>query len=413
MVLSIKMELTHMLSMSFAFFLCFISTSAALSNDTVAAAELRLIGQERESSIERALSGYFDDDDIAGANAFVDKLAADGDISEKERRVLEDRIWHTKTERTLRYARKVREAIRNSDLEMMREYNARIQRLMDSALPNSVVETGSGQREAETETSTPDTQSDIVRDEEGAADVIADLMRRGEEAITNYNLMLAPEGTFSALGVLDQLKTLGSEGEAAGKTLGQKIMAVYAALIERDIGRGRLDKARTFAERMRTVAEHAGLPSDEVDSLNARIDKVSSRAAEHNRLLRQAAHLRDQGQLVAPSDSHALVFAARALKLDVDRAVANDMLDDIILRQRQRAEQLAEAGRLRDGARELEVLADALLEADIDKEKLVVSFRSEAAALFRRADLLDSDRERRTTAEGEGSRSPFTFINPF
>ncbi|MGI9488836.1 MAG: hypothetical protein ACR2RF_23705 [Geminicoccaceae bacterium] len=412
-----------MLRMSFAFFLCFISASAALSNDTVAAAELRLIGQERESAIERALSGYFDDDDITGANAFVDKLAADGDISETERRVLEDRIWHTKTERTLRYARKVREAIQNSDLEMMRDYNARIQRLTGSALPNSVVEADSEQREAEAVTSAPDTQSDIVRDEEGAAGVIADLMRRGEEAIASYNLMLAPEGMLSALGVLDQLKTLGGEGETAAKTLGQKIMAVYAALIERDIGRGRLDKARTFAERMRTVAEHAGLPTDEVDSLSARIDEVSSRAEEHDRLLRQAAHLRDQGQLVAPSENHALVFAAKALKLDLDRAVANDMLNDIIKRQRRRADQLAEAGRLRDGAREFEVLADTLLEADIGKEELVASFRSEAAALFRRAGLRDSERERRAAAdappaseapaESEGSPNPFTFINPF
>ncbi|MGH1484304.1 MAG: hypothetical protein ACRBM6_37495, partial [Geminicoccales bacterium] len=118
-----------------------------------------------------------------------------------------------------------------------------------------------------------------------AAGVIVDLMRRGEEAIAAYNLTIAPEGSTSALGVVDQLMTLGGEAETAAKTLGRKIMATYAALIERNLARGRLDKARIFAERMRTVAEHAGLPTDEAESLRARIDQMSSKAEEHERLL--------------------------------------------------------------------------------------------------------------------------------
>lgn len=422
-------------SIPFALFALLISVpAAAMSNDIVAAVGLRIIGQEQESAIERELAGYLADDDIIGANAFIDRLVADGTINEVEQRALEDRIWRTKTERTLDYARKIREAIRDSDLETMRDYNARMQRLMGKTPASEPsgpgADTGAEESEAlqkpieaKTVTSEPDGPSEIVSDEEKAGDVIADLMRRGEKAIAAYNLMIAPEGTDSALGVLDQLIALGGNGETAAKTLGQKIMAVYAALIERDIGRGRLDKARTFVERMRTVAERAGLPIDEVDSLTAQIDQMSAKTEEHDRLLRQATRLRDQGQLVAPSESHALALAAEALKLGVDRQAANDMLDGIILRQREQADKLAEEGHLRDGARELETLADALLEADVDKQALVASFRSEAAVLFRRADLRDSERERRaaaearpaseTPAESEGGGNPFTFINPF
>lgn len=437
-----------MLGLSLTFFLCLVSTSAvALSNDIGTAAGPLLIGQAQGSTIERELAGYLDDDDIVGANAFVDRLVADGAVDEAEQRILEDRIWRTKTERTLDYARKIREAIRDSDLETMRDYNARMQRLMgktpgseplspvaeadaeESGVPPSSVETGMVTPEL-------DRPDEVLSDEEAAeeeaaeaeaeeetGDVIEDLLRRGENAIATYNLTVATPGTDSAVGMLDQLVALGGEGEAAAKTLGQKIMAVYATLIERNIGRGRLDKARTFAERMRTVAKRPGLPLDEVDALSARIDQVSAKTEEHDHLLQQAARLRDRGQLVAPDENHALAFAAEALELDVDRAAAGDLLDDIILRQRRQADQLAETGRLRDAAHELETLADALIEADIGEAALITGVRGDAAALYRRADLRDSERERRaaaearsaseTPAEDEGSRNPLTFINPF
>ncbi len=419
-----------MLGFLFTLVLCLLSASAtALPKDNiVVAAELRISGQAQNNSIERKLSEYLDDDDIMGANAFVDKLAVDGEVDEAERRMLEDRIWRTKTERTLDYARKIREAIRESDLETMRTYNARMQRLiaepLDSQPSSPVVGTNSGKPETDVATPAEDPPRAELSDDENAADMIAGLMRRGEKAIANYNLIIAPKDQDSAIGMVDQLNALGDEGQTAAKTLGQKIVATYAALIERNIERGRLDKAHIFVERIKTVAERAGLPIDQVDSVSTRIDEISAIEEEHDRLLLHAARLRDQGQLVAPSESHALALAAKALKLDVNRAAADDMLDDIILRQRQRADQLIEAHRLRDGARQLERLAEALLDADVDRRALVTSARDRAASLFRQADLRDSERARQAAAataaaaaaaaeDTEDGNSPLTFINPF
>lgn len=410
----------------FAFFLCLASASAAaMPNEVAPVAGHYLIGQAQESAIERELSSYLDNEDIDGAYALVERRSTDGDIDKPERRALEDRIWRTKTELTLEYARKIREAIRGSDLDMMRDYNARMQRLIGNRSGDEpsepIVETEGEALAVETEAVTPEltNASETVSDKETDENVIADLLRRGDKAIAEYHLTIAAPGEDSALGLLDELLTLGSDGEESARILGRKVMATYALLIESDIGRGRLDKAETFTERMRMVAAHVGLPIDEVDELSARIDQISARIEEHDRLLLQAASLRDRGQLTAPSDNHALAFVARALKLDVDPTAANDMLDSIILRQRQEAERLAEADRLRDAARELETLASTLLQADIDKTRTAISLRGEAAELFLLADLRDSERERQAAAEAAardnegGSSNPLTFINPF
>lgn len=441
-----------MLAPTLSLLLCLASMSAsALSNDVPGAVGARLLGQEAESAVDRKLSGYLDEDDIVGAKAFVDGLAIPGDVTEAERRALEDRIWRTKAERMLDYARKIREAIAASDLDTMRDYNARMQRLTagtepvqeDSAdseedaaasgpdagaeadLPDGETTESAAQSEPDDPARVDAAEVDPIEDsqegEDSLADRIAELTGRGEAAMAAYHLTIAPPGTASALDMVDQLKALGGAGEEAARALGDAIMTLYDGLIERDIARGRLDKARAFALRMREVAERAGLPDAHVDTLSALIDRAGADREEHDRLLRETVRLRNQGRLVAPAADHALASAAKTLKLGVDPSAAEDALDDVIDRQRKRAGRLAEAGRLRDGARELEMLADGLLEADVGRAVLVADLRTEAASLYRRADRLDSERERQAATSNRPAEapsddddgSPFTFINPF
>ena len=429
-----------MLVIPLSLFLCLGSASAiAISDDIAAVAGLHLAGQQDDAAIERELSDYLDQDDIAGATALVDRLAVLGEIDEEQQRALEDLIWRTKTERTLDYARKIREAIRNADLGMMRDYNARMQRLTggpgsaqaevvegeaDKTAPEPSDVGAAEPLPAEAKASTPPLDlPDEAAPDESKTDVIAGLQRRGEAAIAAFNLTIASPDKDSALGMVDELLTHGDEGKTAAQVLGRKIMARYEALIERDIGRGRLDKAEIFAERMDEVAKHAGLPRDQIAALSVRIGRASADRQEHDRLVREGERLRSQGRLVAPRGEHALAFAAEALKLDADPAVARNLFDDIVLRQRLRADRLAETGRLRDAARELDALADAIFVADVDQSALIADVRAEAAGLFRRADRRDSERERRAAAaarhssgasvESDEAGSPFTFINPF
>ncbi|MGI9418903.1 MAG: hypothetical protein ACR2RA_13810 [Geminicoccaceae bacterium] len=446
-----------MLATTLSLVLCLAAAPAlALSTDAAEVAGTRLVGQQAAPAIEEELTGYLDDDDIAGAQAFVADLVEQEKIGEAERRALEDRIWRTKTERTLEYAKKIREAIRDSDLDAMRDYNARMQRLTrtqrtpDQAdLPeeeqaeDAVAEAEEDDAAvAEDEAVVEEDDAVVAEDEVVAeedeiveedavapdvdddAEVIADLLQRGEAAIGRYNLSVARPGIDSALGMVGELMALGGEGEAAAAGLGRKVMAVYKALIERDINRGRLDKAATFAARMAEVAERAGLPRDEADALAAEIGGVSTGRREHDRLMQQAAELRDQGKLVAPEGDHALAAVSEALRLGADPEAASTLLDDIIKRQRARADGMVEDSRFRDAAMELNRLGDALLAANVGETTLVADLRAKASALYRRADLQDKEQERAATVtetpagpegaeEADENGSPFTFINPF
>jgi hypothetical protein len=223
--------------------------------------------------------------------------------------------------------------------------------------------------------------------------------------------------------MVDALSALGGEGKTAAQALGRKIMTRYRQLIERDIGRGRLDKAADFAERMDEVAARADLPRDQAALLSARVEQAVARRQDHARLVREAEQLRDQGKLVGPHGEYALARAAEVVELGFDSAEAEALLGSIIRRQRERADRLTETGRLREAARELNMLADALLSADIDRTALVADFRVRAATLYRRADREDSERERQAAAaarpadeapvEDDRDDNPFTFINPF
>lgn len=439
-----KSERFEMLAIILSLVLGLASAPAlALSGDVAAVVETRLVGQQAAPAIESELAAYLDDDDIAGAQAYIADLAERGEIEEAERRALEDRIWRTKTERTLEYARKIREAIQASDLDAMRDYNARMQRLTRTgavqALPvEGLAETVVLETEtpAAVEAESIEEEAAVVDEEDAGvgddaappeaddnAAVIADLVRRGEVAIEVFNLSIAGPGKDSALGMIDKLLPLGDQGKAAAEGLGRRVMAVYKSLIERDIGRDRLDKAATFARRMGEVAERVGLPRDEVDALKTRIYRASAGRQEHERLMQQATRLRDEGKLVAPGDEHALASAAAALKLGIDPDAAAALLDDIIVKQRSRVDGMVNDGRFRVGAAELNGLGDALLAANVGETALVADLRAKAFALDRRAELSDQARESakavgtpgklEEATEADDNDRPLTFINPF
>lgn len=375
-----------MIALSLAFMLYLVSSPAwALQSDVGGLLESRLAAQE--TSIDQQLSDYLDQDDIQGALTFVEKLAADGTVDSKGQRALEDKIWRTKTQRMLEYSKKIREAIKVSDLDAMRDYNQRLRRLRESrrseaepeqtdeavqtvepatavepaavngaldvvdVVPEeteslvseveelvtptqpsiddqpgdafnadqSAIEETAALAEASTETEVrgpaggpvlgfPPTRTAIASLEEPASDVsttstrpngvplpsvrlgnvpkstrhqvlindvISDLLERADRAIAEFHLTVAPEGTDSALGIVEKLLIIGIDGEPAAEKVGQKILTAYEDLVQRDIERGRYDKASVFIERMDEVAATAGLPRDDIEALRAELDAAS------------------------------------------------------------------------------------------------------------------------------------------
>ncbi len=370
-----------MIALSLAFLLYFVSTPAwALQSDVGEVLQSRLAAQD--GGIEQQLSDYLDQDDIQGALAFVEKLAADGIVDSKGQRTLEDKIWRTKTQRMLDYSKKIREAIKVSDLDTMRDYNQRLRKLRetrrtdsepvendqankvtqtpDSATPEDTMATADVMPETTelatsevddvetlTEASLDDQQADtLATDDAGAEsldlaevsnetevrgpaggpvlgfpparaavasleeptsdvstttrltnvqppsvrlgnvpkntrhqelinDLINDLLERADRAIAEFHLTVAPEGTDSALGIVEKLLIMGVDGEPAAEKVGQKILTAYEDLVQRDIERGRYDKASVFIERMDEVAATAGLPRDDIEALRAELDAAS------------------------------------------------------------------------------------------------------------------------------------------
>lgn len=249
-----------------------------LTNDAWAAATDDDAANERRQAIERQLSSYLDVDDIKGANRFIDRLAEEGELDDVEHQAFENLIWRTRAERMLSYARKVREAIQASDLDAMRDYNKRMQRLTaevpdegsDAVAVTSPEPVGGSADGIELPAEF------LADDPEDVSRAIADLERQGADAMAGYHLTRAYEGELSALDVVERLAALGSEGMTAAEKLAGEIMARYRALIERNIQRRRFDKARAFAERMGLVAERAGLPFDQAEALDARIERAAA-----------------------------------------------------------------------------------------------------------------------------------------
>ena len=370
-----------MIALSLTLLLYVVSSPAwALQGDIAEALSSPLAAQE--NPVRGELSQYLNQDDIQGALAFIKKLANDGDIDAKRQRALEDVVWRTKTQRMLDYSKKIREAIKISDLEAMRDYNRRLQRLRDGAGPDTELATpsienrppardeepsdlaGSDLGEPNGDTTEPvDTLEDTtpvepvrplnvarrsppneaeadetvelseipaVSEVQGPAggpvlgfppartavvtppepvsevsldagvsngverrpvrlgnvprrtrhqtlidDLISDLLERGHQAIAAYHLTVAPDGTDSALGIVEKLLIMGSDGEPAAEDLGQKILTAYEGLVQRDLSLGLYDKASAFIDRMDEVAETAGLPRDEIDALRAQLDAAS------------------------------------------------------------------------------------------------------------------------------------------
>jgi hypothetical protein len=358
-----------MIALSLTFLLYLASSPAwALQGDVAEALSSHIAAQN--GNIEQELADYLDQDDIPGALAFVEKLAADGDIDVERRQSLEDRIWRTKTQRMLDYSKKIREAIKISDLDAMRDYNRRLRRLRDSggsgadqaptteadkgdevakAEPSEVSKPALGASEprkpdeapalttatdptetdaaskisanaepltapetsgpaggpvlgfppAKTTRSTESAPASTVSLEPGRvnglarppvtlgnrpsgganerliADLIDDLLERGDQAIAEYHLTVSPEGTDSALGIVEKLLIIGSDGRPAAEELGQKILATYEDLVQRDVERGLYDKASAFIERMDDVAETVGLPRSQIEALRAELDAAN------------------------------------------------------------------------------------------------------------------------------------------
>lgn len=266
---------TLLLSLICASFAAFASDLGAADHDEKAV-------DERRQAIERQLSSYLDVDDIEGAGRFIERLAAEGELSDIERQAFEDLIWRTRAERMLDYSRKVREAIQASDLDAMRDYNKRMQRLTaevrdDGAEAASVAVTSSDPLMSSSGTTgLPGEGSGDDADAEDVSKAIAALERQGAEAMAEYHLTRAYEGELSALDVVERMAALGGQGIAAAEKLAGEIMALYQALIERNIERRRFDKARTFAQRMALVAERTGLPFDQADALDARIERAEA-----------------------------------------------------------------------------------------------------------------------------------------
>lgn len=294
------------LSLSLLLYL-FVMPEWVLADDVAATNRSPQAGEQKDTA-EQKLSAFLDQDDIAGAMALLEQMATDGDIDAETRQALEDRVWQTKTQRMLEYSKKIREAIDVSDLEAMRDYNRRLRRL------TAEIETKTA---PDVETKTPDVKTPILgfaaanqeetigtvngsstpaaldvakivtrppvrignvppEAKDGTEAAIADLFQRGERAIADFRLTVAPAGKDSALSILDQLLALGEEGKTAGVAFGQRILATYQGLIERNLARGSLDRATTFIERMNVVAERANLPRDQIEDLRAQIDQASS-----------------------------------------------------------------------------------------------------------------------------------------
>ena len=382
-----------MIALSLTLLLYLVSSPVwALQGDVAEALSSNLTAQE--ISVEDELSGYLDEDDIQGALAFIGRLADEGAIDAKRQRALEDVVWRTKTQKMLDYSKKIREAIKVSDLVAMRDYNQRLQRLREGVTPETESSPLSSDEVASeedrnpvavssvdapaTSVSTPSNARDVAasiepdvfvgtaqipeppepggnempdfaelpaesaaptESEEPAEsmvqgpaggpvlgfpptrtaevngqaetasevslspgrmngverrptvrlgnvprrtlyqalidDLINDLLERGGEAIANFHLTVAPDGTDSALDIVEQLLIMGDDGEPAAEKLGRRILRAYAALVERDIELGRFDKAGDFIDRMDEVAETAGLPRNEINSLRAELDAAS------------------------------------------------------------------------------------------------------------------------------------------
>ncbi len=380
---------------------------AAGPADRAAAEGERATGETRQDDVQNELNRYFEDDDFAGAEAFVSSL----DVDEKKKRELRRLISTTRAERVLAYAKIIRESIAAADIETMRHYSRRMQRLTSTsgneggtAEPaDARQDLADGTEAAAGDETEQQTTADVeeeagrpmepeVRPAEPAADrraaveqhdqEVSDLLRLGREAIAGYHLTVAPEGTMSALDAIDRLMTVGGDGREAAAVLARRSRDIYRTLIERDIERGRYAKARIFVDRMATIEDHAGLSSAQLGRLRARIDEAVA-GERHELLLGRASELREQGRLVTPAGASALSAAAEAVRLGHDPAAARSLLDGVIADQRRRADRLQEDGRPEDAARELRALADALRTTEMGSSALLSDLEAEAADITR------------------------------
>ena len=423
-----------MRALTLSFLLCLASVAAsAFPGDIVEAIDQRLAGQNDGTAVDRRLARFLDQDDILGASAFVEQLWASGEIDGEEKRALDEQIWRIKTERTLEYARNIREAIEDSDLERMRSYNARLQRLTaatraepEAAAADDAVEAKTAEVIAEPKEGAPAGSDDVEQAPgEDRQNAIDELVRRGEAAVAALDLTIAPAGAESALDMVDALLALGDAGRPAATALGRKVTATYQRLIERHLQGGRLDKAGVLAERMLRAAERAGISRSEAEGIVQRVEQAKADLEEHERLLRLAGIYVDQGKLIAPAGDNALALAVEAMTLGKDPLAAERVVDSIVIAQRAQAERLAESGRYRDAARALDALASSLLAADIGRSALAANLRAEAGVLLARAEQEDRERARLSTAatqpvetavpedSNDRDAEPFTFVTPF
>ncbi len=240
-----------MIALSLTFLLYLASSPAwALQSDLAETLSSRLAAQER--SIEQELSEYLEEDDIPGALVFVEGLAADGEIDAKRQRALEDRIWRTKTKRMLDYSKKIREAIKVSDLDAMRDYNQRLRRLRSvsgsqtepAAKPD---ESDAPDEIVEAEAQEPETEiSDTGSSKDAAVPALVDTPDEFAESQASE-----PE-TDEMAEVSDPLPKTDVRGPAGGPVLGfppTSTVAVYAPETALDASSTSPDRGTNGAQR--------------------------------------------------------------------------------------------------------------------------------------------------------------------
>lgn len=495
------------------------------------------------TSYQQTLEAFLNSDDFVAAKDFVDALSENTGIAPATLRSLNDQIRRIRTARLIEYAEKIRKAIASSDLETVKDYSERMQRLttgepgsnpvltddvgtrrsgdtpdqVESARKNQPSSDAEATQESKTDSIaadaelvrqmrtaldedrlfppiagnafdlavarlalTPDdaeahgviteaiskqqsevlaslesgrpeialiltgqlleavedpgTEAALPSDYRSSAsrwvegvrpDIIAGLIAGTEKAIEQLNLTVAPQGKMSAEGYVDLMATeLGQEHEDVALLAG-KIIASYQGMIDQRLAKRQYDAALTLHARMESIAERFGVSTDQIAALKTYIEALPARQQRHDQLLLLAAQWRDKGQLIEPAGANALEFAARAVRLAVNPAAADKVVNDVILEQRQRIDRLIDAGRLEEAASQLQQLGSAIEQIGTKQIEKATEYYAEAEQVLQRADLENEQRIKDAAEQDEPSaaavpnepsqakKSPFTFVSPF